>query len=184
MCAARDDIGSRNQRRTTKGFDNSNLEDSDSSISANESNGVLRTQSGPPLTQNLNRGMAEQGLSQVSDKQAGEPITNDDTVMESIRRCQAQISASKFSIKSQQSTNQNCIDDFGEKGVNLGIRWENFKFQNPRSISGKFYMGKLSKSQYRDSHSADSKLSQRGNTSYGKMAGQDFHSQQKISHGP
>ncbi|KAL7002646.1 hypothetical protein U1Q18_003800 [Sarracenia purpurea var. burkii] len=60
--------------------------------------------------------MTEQGLPQASGKQAGEPITNDNT--------------------------------------------------------------------YKDSHSVDSKLLQRGNTSYGKIAGQDFRSQQKISHGP
>ncbi|KAL6984739.1 hypothetical protein U1Q18_018121 [Sarracenia purpurea var. burkii] len=177
MCASRDELRSRYQRRMTNGFDDSNADHPESSSSTDELNRALRALSGSSTSQSLNMGMPEQGTSQAAGKKAGEPIINATLVTEDSRR-RAQISESKFSIKGQQPTNHNPIDDLGRKGENCGTAREIFKIQNPRVNSGESHLGKFSKSKTRASLSADSNFSQRENSENRKEMGQDYLAQQ------
>ncbi|KAL6981774.1 hypothetical protein U1Q18_023395 [Sarracenia purpurea var. burkii] len=134
MCASRDELGSRYQRRTTKGFDDPNADHPESSSSTDELNRAFRTQSRSPISHSLNRGIPEQVTSQAAGKKAGEPIIDATSMTKGSRR-RAQISASEFSIKGQQPTNHNLIDDLGRKVDNFGTEREIFKIQNPRANS-------------------------------------------------
>ncbi|KAL6957659.1 hypothetical protein U1Q18_040447 [Sarracenia purpurea var. burkii] len=177
MCASRDELRPRYQRRTAKGFDDSNADHPESSSSSDELNRALRALSGSPKSQSQNRGLPEQGTSQAAGKKAGKPINDATSVTEDSRR-RAHISELNLSIKGQQPTNHNPIDDLGRKGENYGTAREVFKIQNPRVNSGDSRLGKFSRSKYRATLSADSNVPQRENSEIRKEMGQGYLAQQ------
>ncbi|KAL6985816.1 hypothetical protein U1Q18_019188 [Sarracenia purpurea var. burkii] len=133
MCASRDEPRPRYQRRTTKGFDDSNADHPESSSSSDGLNRALRALSGSPKSQSQSRGLPEQGTSQA----AGKPINNATSVTEDSRR-RAQISELNLSIKGQQPTNHNPIDDLGRKCEIFGIAREAGKSRSGNPLFQQF----------------------------------------------
>ncbi|KAL6974759.1 hypothetical protein U1Q18_050496 [Sarracenia purpurea var. burkii] len=177
MCASREELRPKYQRRTTRGFDDPNADQPESSSSSDELIRALRPLSGSPNSQSQNRGLPKQGTSMAAGEKAGKPI-DDATPVSEDSRGRAQISELNLPIKSQHPTSHNPIDDLGRRGENYGIAKERSKFQNPRANSGDSHLGKLSNPKNRAPLSADFNASQKENSEIRKEMGHSYLAQQ------
>ncbi|KAL6969135.1 hypothetical protein U1Q18_041783 [Sarracenia purpurea var. burkii] len=138
MCAAREERGPRNLRKTANFFDDSNPEHSVSSSSAKEPNRGMRTHSGQNTMKDWGNS-SEMSMSGKS-KQGSEKVTeiacvgqNSISGMEmlGITGSGARSPDPTFPSHGQRVPEQNQLRNFGDKGALSGMREEVFEFQNP-----------------------------------------------------